>query len=270
MKQDVAQTLSKERREVLEKIEQYEREGVFDKDVENDPPAPVLTPEQADYLCKKFSNKIARRVANFIGDRYYKRLIRKGELIIDGVEGKEYLSALKNGAVITCNHFSTSDNYIVYHCLREALPRKYLYKIIREGNYTNFPGLYGFLFRHCDTLPLSSNRRTMIQFTNAVQTLLTRGESILVYPEQAMWWNYRKVRPFKVGGFKLAHRAGVPVLPIFITMRDDSEKRDKDGAPLQRHTVHILPPVYPSESAEEMRDKAYELCLEKYKEVYGE
>ena len=44
---------------------------------------------------------------------------------------------------------------------------KRLYKVIREGNYTNFPGLYGFFFRNCDTLPLSSNKRTMIEFLKA-------------------------------------------------------------------------------------------------------
>ncbi len=263
------QKVSQNRREILQKIEEYERAGWFDKDVEDDPPAIELTPEKADYLCERFFNKFARRVANFIGDRYYQNLIKKGELIIDGVEGTEYLSALQNGAVITCNHFSPCDNYIVYECIRKALPRKFLYKIIREGNYTNFPGLYGFLFRHCDTLPLSSNRRTMMKFTSAVNTLLKRGESILIYPEQAMWWNYRKIRPFKVGGFKLAFRAGVPVLPIFISMRHDPIKTDKDGFPLQRHTLHILPPVYPTDSADIMCQTAYERCLQKCKEVYG-
>jgi 1-acyl-sn-glycerol-3-phosphate acyltransferase len=261
--------VSLERREILRKISEYEKNGWFDKDVENDPPAPELTPEKADYLCEKPSNKIARRVANFIGDKYYQGLIKKGKLIIDGMEGAEYLSVLEKGAVIICNHFSAYDNYIVYECIRKHLPHKYLYKVIREGNYTNFPGLYGFLFRHCDTLPLSSNRRTMMKFTSAVNTLLKRGESILIYPEQAMWWNYRGVRPFKVGAFKLAFRAGVPVLPIFISMRHDEWKLDENGYPVQRHTVHILPPVYPNGSAEETCEKAYSLCKEKCGQVYG-
>ncbi len=52
---------------------------------------------------------------------------------------------------------------------------KKLYKVIREGNYTNFPGFYGFLFRNADTLPLSSNKRTMIEFMKAVDTILQRG-----------------------------------------------------------------------------------------------
>ena len=266
--------LSPDRVEVLKKIEIYEREGRFDEDVENDPPAPELLPDGVDYLCKKFSSKVSRRIANFVADHFFLRLIKKEKLVIDGVTGEEYLTALKNGAIVTCNHFHPYDNYAVFHCIRKALPKKYLYKVIREGNYTNFPGLYGYFFRHCNTLPLSSNRRTMMNFMSAVNTLLKRGESILIYPEQGMWWNYRKPRPFKIGGFKMAYRAGVPVLPTFITMTDDT-RLDESGYPIQRYTVHIMPPIYPDETlgekvgAEKMKDEAYELCKAKYEEIYG-
>lgn len=266
--------LSPYRKEVLNRIKEYEKAGRFDEDVEDDPEAPELLPEKVDYLCKKFSSKVKRRIANFIGDRYFLGLIKKNILVIDGITGQEHLSALKNGAIVTCNHFSAFDNYVVFHCIRKALPKKYLYKIIREGNYTNFPGLYGFLFRNCNTLPLSRNRRTMINFMSAVNTLLKNGESILIYPEQGMWWNYRKPRPFKVGAFKMAYRAKVPVLPTFITMTDD-ERLDGDGYPIQRFTLHIMPPIYPDETlgekagAEKMKDEAYALCKAKYEEVYG-
>ncbi len=267
--------LSPSRKAVLAKIAQYEREGKFDVDVEDDPPAPELKPDQVDYLCKKLSSKIKRKIANFLGDRYFLGLIKKDVLVIDGIEGEEYLPVLKDGAVVTCNHFSVFDNYIVFHCIRKYLPHKYLYKVIREGNYTNFPGLYGFLFRHCNTLPLSSNRRTMINFMTSVNTLLKDKETVLIYPEQAMWWNYKKPRPYKVGGFKIAYRAGVPVVPTFITMQDDPERVDGDGYPVQRHTLHIMPPVYPDkelgekQGAIKMMEQAFEACKAKYEEVYG-
>ena len=267
--------ISPERLEILNRIKTYESEGRFHESVENDPEAPELLPEQADYLCKKLSSKIKRRMANFVGDRFFLNLIKKDILVIDGVYGTEHFNALEKGAIITCNHFSAFDNYIVFHCIRKALPRKYLYKVIREGNYTNFPGLYGFLFRHCNTLPLSRNRRTMMNFTSAVNKLLKRGESILVYPEQEMWWNYRKPRPFKEGAFKMAYRAGVPVLPTFITMTDDPERLDENGYPVQRHTLHVLPPIYPDKTlgekawALQASAEAYALYKDKYEEVYG-
>ncbi len=268
--------VSKGRKKVLERIADYEKQGRFNEPVEEDPPAPELLPAQVDYLNKKRSSRFKTWVANCIADRYFLNLIKKDVMVIDGVTGEEHLPALQNGAVVTCNHFSAFDNYIVFHCIRKALPRKYLYKIIREGNYTNFPGLYGFFFRHCNTLPLSSNRRTMINFMSAVNELLERGESVLIYPEQEMWWNYKKPRPYKVGGFKMAYRAGVPVVPTFITMTDDPTRLDGDGYPVQRHTLHILPPIYPDVSlgekqgAEKMMNEAYAACVKKYEEVYGE
>ncbi len=267
--------ISPEKLEILRRIEENEKAGKFHEPVENDPEAPELLPDKVDYLCKKLSSKLKRKLANFLGDRYFLDLIKKDIMVIDEVKGEEHLPVLKDGAVVTCNHFSVFDNYIVFHCIRKYLPHKYLYKVIREGNYTNFPGLYGFLFRHCNTLPLSRNRRTMINFMTAVNTLLKQGETVLIYPEQEMWWNYKKPRPYKVGGFKIAYRAGVPVVPTFITMTDDPERLDGDGAPVQHHTLHIMPPIYPDKElgeklgAEKMMNEAYEACKQKYEEVYG-
>ena len=266
--------VSAEKRALLSRIEENEKQGKFDVAVENDPPGKELQPDDVDYLAKKFSKRFKRWLANKIADRHFLRLIKKGVFVLEQVTGEEHLSALANGAIITSNHFSPFDNYMLFHAIRRHLPRTDLYKIIKESNYTAFPGLYGFFFRNCNTLPLSSNRRTMMNFMSSVQTLLKRGESILVYPEQEMWWNYRKPRPFKIGGFKLAYKAGVPVVPMFFTMRDDETRLDGDGYPLQLHTLHIMPPIYPDltlgekKGAEKMMTDAYALYKAKYEEIY--
>ncbi|MEI3092578.1 MAG: hypothetical protein V8T48_01305 [Oscillospiraceae bacterium] len=46
---------SPERLAILEKIAQYEREGRFDEDVENDCPSRVLLPEEIEYADRRFS-----------------------------------------------------------------------------------------------------------------------------------------------------------------------------------------------------------------------
>lgn len=268
--------VSEDRKEVLRKIDEYERKGWFDKDVENDPPSPELRPEDVDYLGKKLSSKIKTAIANKMGRKFFEKMIKEGAVVIDGMEGGENLRLLKDtGAVITCNHFGIPDNYILYHCIQNSLKKKRLYKVIREGNYTGFGGLFGFLFRNCNTLPLSSNRRTMVNFMSAADMLLRRGEAVLIYPEQGMWWNYRKPRPFKIGAFKIAVRAGVPVLPTFITMKDDETKLDEHNYPLQHYTLHVMPPVYPDktlsekQAAEKMKEDTFALYKAKYEEVYG-
>jgi 1-acyl-sn-glycerol-3-phosphate acyltransferase len=201
-------------------------------------------------------------------------LLKKGDYVIKGINGIENYLSVKGGAIITCNHFSVTDNYTVYRAIRDYLPKgHFLYKVIREGNYTNFKGLFGFLFKHCNTLPLSSNFETMKMFLSAVSTLLKRGEKILIYPEQGMWWNYRKPRPMKSGAFSFAVKNDVPIIPVFITM-EDTDVLDPDGFPVQAYTMHVLKPIYPDknlsqkQNIEMIKDENYRVWKETYEKTY--
>ena len=268
----------KGRLEILARIEEYEKKGWFSKDVEDDPPTIPLTPDKVDYLNKKLSNKIATFFVNIGAKRFIKNLVKNGQMIIKGVEGIENFEAIqKSGAILTCNHFNPFDNFAIHYVLFKYMykpGKQVLYKVIREGNYTNFPGIYGFFFRHCNTLPLSANFSTMKNFMAAMKVLLERGEKVLVYAEQGMWWNYRKPRPLTAGAFKFAAESKVPVLPIFITM-NDSDKIGADGFPIQEYTLHFLPAIYPDESKsikenmEIMKDKNYAAWKEVYEKTYG-
>ena len=266
---------SKDRLEVLEKIDKLEREGKFDIDVENDPPTIELTPDNVDYLRRSGTSKIKRKVANKIGKKFLKKMIKKNKLIIKEIRGIENLKSVKTGAMITCNHFNPFDSFTIEKVFRITKQHrsKKLYKVIREGNYTNFPGFYGFLFRNADTLPLSSNKRTMVNFMKAVDVILQKGDFILIYPEQSMWWNYRKPKPLKDGAFKMATRSNVPVIPIFITM-EDSDIIGEDGFPIQEYTVNIEKPIYPDPEKSEkentvmMKDKNYEVWKKIYEDFY--
>ena len=268
----------KGRLEVLARIEEYEKKGWWTKDVEEDPPTIPLTPDKVDYLNKKLKNKIATFFVNIGAKRFIKNLVKNGQMIIKGIEGIENFEAVRNsGAILTCNHFNPFDNFAIHYALfpyMYSLGKPVLYKVIREGNYTNFPGIYGFFFRHCNTLPLSANFSTMKNFMSAMKVLLQRGEKVLVYAEQGMWWNYRKPRPLTVGAFKFAVESNVPVLPIFITMKD-SDKIGGDGFPIQEYTLHFMPAIYPdaSKSAKEnmemLKDKNYAVWKEVYEKTYG-
>lgn len=264
------------RLEVLRKIENLEKEGRFDIDVEDDPPTIVLTPENIDYLRTSMTSKIKRIFANKVGEKFLDDLLKNNKLIIKEIKGMENLSELKTGTILTCNHFNPFDCFTIEKTFRlsgQAKTKK-LHKVIREGNYTNFPGLYGFFFRNCDTLPLSSNKRTMVEFMKAVDTLLQKGDFILIYPEQSMWWNYRKPKPLKHGAFKMAVRNNVPILPIFITM-EDSDIIGEDGFPVQEYTVNIAQPIYPDENlsqrerTEKMLNENYETWKRIYEDFYG-
>lgn len=262
---------SQSREEVYERIRDLEKNGIFDLDVEQDPPTIPLTPENVDYLREKGLNRIKNVLANRMGEKYLKDLIKNKKLIIKDIKGLENLENVKTGAMITCNHFNPNDFLTIEQVFRKTsqIKAKKLYKVIREGNYTNFPGFPGFLFRNGDTLPLSANTSTMIEFMKAVDTILQRGDFILIYPEQSMWWNYRKPKPLKIGAYKMAAKNNVPVIPIFITM-EDSEIIGDDGEPVQEYTVNIAKPIYPNEnlSIKENTEKMREENAKVWKEIY--
>ena len=266
---------SEERLKVLARIAELEKQGLWDKDVEDDPETIILRPNKVDYLGKKLSSKFKTWLANRAAVKYFEGEIDNGYFVIKDVVGIENFRAVKGGAFLTCNHFNVYDNYAVYRPIRKDVKKGRLYRIIREGNYTNFSGLYGFLFKNCNTLPLSSDHHTMQKLYSAITTLLERGEKILIYPEQGMWWNYRKPRPMKSGAFRFAVKNKVPVIPAFITM-EDTDKLDRDGFPVQAYTIHYLPAIYPKEeytdkqNIEYMRDANYAVWKELYEKVYGE
>lgn len=272
---DIEIEKSPDRLAIMAEIEKLEREGKFDVDPEKDPPTIELEPDQIDYLRRSITDKLKARTANKIGETFLNNLLRKNKLIIKEINGIENLNKVKTGAMLTCNHFNPFDSFTVEKVFRTSnqIKNKKLYKVIREGNYTNFPGLYGFLFRNCDTLPLSSNMRTMTIFMKAVDEILQRGDFILIYPEQSLWWNYKKPKPLKSGAFRLATRNNVPVIPIFITMQD-SDKIGDDGFPIQEYIVNIKEPIYPDENLSEkentviMKEKNSEVWKEIYEDFY--
>ena len=232
---------------ILKKIEEYERDGRFDEDVEEDPPTIELKPEDINYLRKSFKDKMRTKYAFNLASWFLSYLKHKNQFIIKEIRGIENYAALQSGAMITCNHFSPMDSFVMEMAYRKSKQKsngRRFFRVIREGNYTNFPGFYGFLMRNCNTLPLSSNKGTMKKFLKAVDKLLQTGNLILIYPEQSMWWNYRKPRPVKKGAFHFAAKNNVPILPCFITMQD-SEFKDGEGLPVQEYTVHVGKPVYP-------------------------
>ena len=239
---------SEDRLAILSEIARLEKEGIFDVDTEKDPPTIPLMPGEADYLNEKIGSKVKTTIANTLGYGFLLEMLRRNQLIIKEIYGIENLESVDGGAMLTCNHFNPMDVFAVEVAFMQAkLKRKKLYKVIREGNYTNFPGFYGYLFRNSNTLPLSSNVSTMTEFVRAVDTIFSVDKDfILMYPEKSLWWNYKKPKQLQNGAYKLAAKNGVPVVPIFITMKN-SDKIGSDGFPILEYYLHIEKPIYPDE-----------------------
>lgn len=260
--------------ELLRRIAELEKKELWHLDVEDDPETYPLMPDMVDYTNKKLINKIKNKIANKAATVFFEKMIKEKRLIIKEVRGIENFMAVEGGKIVTCNHFSIGDNYAVWKALEPHMNGKMLFKVIREGNYTNPPKPFGLFMRHCNTLPLSSQTSTMKKFIKATTELLARGETILIYPEQGMWWNYRKPRPMQDGAFALAVKNNRPIVPIFITM-NDSDILDEDGFWVQEYTVNILPAIYPdeklslSEAKKKMNTENYKTWVKTYEEFYN-
>ncbi len=188
--------------------------------------------------------------------------------------GMEHLAGIEGGAVITCNHFNIMDNTIIRYLAMRCGRGADLDIMIQDRNVF-MKGYFGFLMRNCNTMPVSSNLAYMARnLKPAIGQKLGQGRLVLIYPEQEMWFNYRKPRPLRDGAYHYAVESGVPILPCFVEMRE-LEGTDGQGFCRVRHILHVMPPIYPDcslsprETRKKMRDEDYRLKCECYERVYG-
>ncbi len=263
--------VSEQRKAILDKIKELEKQGLFDHDVENDPPFKPIVKGEVDFTTKKLSSKIKSHICEKITFKAIKSNIKEGNIIIDDIKGIENLTSLNSGAIVTANHFNPFDS-VPLHLAIKKYKHQHLYKVIKEGNYS-FEGFYGYILKNFYTLPIPSDFNVLKDFLNGVDTLLKKGNLILVYPEQSMWWNYSKPRPLKDGAFRFAIKSDVPVLPTFVTM-ESSDKLDSDGCYINRYTLHICKPIYPNkdlslkDNIEYMKKENYQLWKDIYQNTY--
>ena len=260
------------RKAVIKNINKAAQSEDFYKKVEiNDP---VLTTEQSREIVENyaknrptFSYKVkaffARRLANILT----LMLNRKTEII-----GIEKLKGLTTGAIITSNHFSPIENTCIRKITKKLGKRRL--NIVSQVTNLAMPGIVGFVMNYADTIPISDNFRYMHDsFEPILRQLLKKDEFVLIYPEQEMWFNYRKPRPAKRGPFYYAARLNVPVVSCFIEMQD-LEKMDTKDFHKVKYIVHILDVLYPNKE-KSVKENSVLMCetddrlkKEMYEKVY--
>ena len=203
--------------------------------------------------------KLKNRVARIIVDIWR----RKWSDGINEIRGMEKLRGVNGPAFITCNHFNPFDNGILRRMALDA-GRGRLWAVSEGTNFV-MGGLQGFVLRNIDVIPIINEPSYMNgKFCELLQRQLDRNRFILIYPEQEMWFNYRKPRPGKRGAFLFAARFNVPVIPCFIEMQE----LPRMVTP-QFHNVklilHILDPIYP-DPALSPRENSFRMCEQDYEE----
>lgn len=259
--------------QVIRNIARAAETGDFYAKVEVDDP--VLTREQSDEIVRQY---LARRNTGSYKSKAFlaRQIAGVGSKLLNRnsvIEGIEHAEGISGGAIITSNHFGPLENTAIRHLARK-LGKKRIFVVSQETNFA-MSGPVGFLMNYADTIPLSGDIHYIHrEFMDILTELIDRGEYVLIYPEQEMWFNYRKPRPLKRGAYLFAAKLNAPVVSCFVEMRD-LDKPDAQGFKKVRYVLHILDTLYPDseknprQNSIEMCERDYELKKAAYEKIYG-
>lgn len=235
---------------------------------------PVLTPVESReaiqwYLENKdtTSFRIKSKVANAI-TRIGTYSIQHTATICD-IENAEGISG---GAIVTSNHFSQLENSMIRKLAREL--DKPISIVSQDSNF-RMPGWVGFMLKYSSTMPISHDTQFMEStFPQLLKEKLDAGHMVLMYPEQEMWFHYRKPRPCKRGAYYYAALLHVPVISCFVETRE-REKMDTEQFHKLTYTLHVLPTIYPDPN-KTARENSIAMCeidyaqkKDAYEKAYG-
>lgn len=180
------------------------------------------------------------------------------------IEGAEKAAAVNGGAIITSNHFSPIDNAVVRKLARDCFHQRYL-PIVSNTTNLAMSGLFGFLMNYADIVPVNGNPRYLRHhFEPMLNARLKAGKKVLMYPEQEMWFNYRKPRPCKRGAYLYAARAGVPIISCFVEIVDAGDLQSTDFVNIS-YVMHVLDPIWPDPSLS-AHDNSIRMCEQDYRQ----
>lgn len=266
--------IGNDRKAVIENIKRFAESGEFHNKVElNDP---VLTPEQSRGITDSYlecRNSVSYKIKTFLGITLAKtasKIINKSTEIV----GIEKIPENIGGMLITSNHFSPLENTVIRH-LTTKLGRKTLGIISQTSNFA-MTGIIGFLMNYADTIPISPDPRYLARGFLSVlkERLVDKKHAILLYPEQEMWFNYRKPRPPKNGAYFYAAKLNIPIVSCFVEMVDLEEDDTPDFKKV-KYVLHVLDILYPDpektarENTELLSIADHNLKKRCYETVYG-
>ena len=236
--------IGENRRSVIENIKNFAETGQFHNKVElNDP---ELTAAQSRQITdaylenrKRLSFKIKTALGVALAQAATKAINKNTQ-----IKGLEKIPKDLGGVLITSNHFSPLENTVIRH-LTNTLGRKKLGIISQTSNFA-MTGMVGFLMNYADTIPISTDPRYLAKdFLSLLkERLVDKKQAILLYPEQEMWFHYRKPRPPKNGAYFYAAKLNVPILSCFVEIVDLDEDDTAEFKKV-KYILHILDVLYP-------------------------
>lgn len=263
----------KNRPQVFKNIKKAVKEKEFNIPVELDDP--VLTLQESKATVKKYwqhTKTFSYKFTNILMNAFYGALanlaISKSQIV-----GQENLKNI-GAAIVTTNHFKHTDSLPIRKLA--SLNHKKLYIVIEDINLL-LPGFFGVIMNNANMVPLSKSTNYLgREFPKHLKDVFKKNAWLLVYPEQEMWYQYRKPRPLMNGAYYYAAKNKVPIISCFVEIQD--LPKPEHNAPNFNKTkkiLHVLPTIYPdpnlSIKANEKRmcKIDYEQKRAAYEKAYG-
>lgn len=262
------------RRAVIENIKKCAHNGEFHNKVElNDPVLSNIESKKITDAYMQNKDLFSFKLKTLLGVTAAKaatKIINKNTEI----KGLEKIPENLQGVLITSNHFNPLENTVIRH-LTNTLNRRHLAIISQTSNF-KMTGFVGFLMNYADTIPISTDPRYLAKDFLSVlkERLVQKKHAVLLYPEQEMWFNYRKPRPVKSGAYFFAAKLNIPIISCFVEIVD-LEEDDTDEFKKVKYVLHVLDVLYPDSNksvkanTEMLGQTDYNLKKECYEAVYG-
>jgi len=203
-------------------------------------------------------------VHHFISQIWAKMIIS-----LSGMQVRADLSALpKDGQFIfMANHQSMVDIPIIMRALKD-----YKHAFVAKQSLFAIP-FFGWALKRIGHISIDrSNRRKAMQSIANAQKAVQDGWSIVIFPEGTRNHDPARLMDFKIGGFVLALKCDLDVVPLVLTGTWDFVPRGTWRFKPARVTITALPPIrvkekYTLKQREQMKDDFYEIMNAKYVEI---
>ncbi|CAD7703020.1 unnamed protein product [Ostreobium quekettii] len=166
------------------------------------------------------------------------------------IEGRQHLPPNVQAAVYVANHQSFLDIFSLFHLNRS-------FKFISKSSIFYIPIVGWSMFLTGHVMLNRVDRRSQLRVLQECERLLSRGASLLFFPEGTRSVD-QKLAPFKKGGFTVAVRTGAPVVPITVLGAGDMMPSGKEAFMYPGEVRMIVHPPMEAkgENAQELCDKA--------------
>lgn len=236
---------------------------------------PTLSQEKSKQLVENFwknSQKFSHKLVNL----FARGAFDLGAIILTLGDKIDSTKSIKHipSAIITSNHYNQFDSLPIKRLAMKA--NKRLFIVVEDTNLL-LPGWIGFMMKNIDSIPLSRSVRYLgREFPKHLANAFAKNSWVLIYPEQEMWFNYRKPRPVQKGAYYYAAKLNVPIISCFVEIQDmPSYEKGHPEFHKTRQILHVLPTIYPDpnlsidKNASRMRDIDYSQKKKAYEKAYG-